>query len=92
MSPGILAYDITPVQLESWVSSFRAYVANGKGLDNKAVVAYVRRFLDEQYRQSNIFSLISDDANMDDIVKILRDDLEIRFPLSTRRMRLFHME
>ena len=41
LSPGILAYDITPAQLESWVSSFRAYVANCKGLDNKAVVAYI---------------------------------------------------
>ena len=47
LSPGILAYDITPAQLESWVSSFWAYVANGKGLDNKAVVAYICKFLDK---------------------------------------------
>ena len=46
LSPGILSYEITPAQLESWMSSFRAYVENGKGLGNKAIVAYVRKFLD----------------------------------------------
>ena len=48
LSPGILPYDVTLAALETWISSFWAYVANGKGLDKKAVVAYVRRFLDEE--------------------------------------------
>ena len=60
LSPGMLSYEITPAQLESWMSSFRAYVENGKGLGNKAIVAYIRKFLDEDYRQSNVYSLIRD--------------------------------
>ena len=39
-----------------------------------------------------MFAMISDDLTMDQIVKILRDDLGIRFPLSSRCMKLFHME
>ena len=74
------------------MSSFRAYVENGKGLGNKAIVAYVRKFLDEDYRQSNVYSLIRDEASIDEIEKILKDDLKIRIPLSNRRIRLFHMQ
>ena len=88
----MLSYDIPPSELESWMSSFHAYVENGKGLGNKAIVAYIRKFLDEEYRQSNVYSLINDDASIDEIEKILKDDLEIRIPLSNRRVRLFHMQ
>ena len=74
------------------MSSFQAYVANGKSLDHKAVVAYIRKFLDKEYRQSNVYSLITEHASMDEIEKILKDDLELRIPLSNRRIRLFHLE
>lgn len=92
LSHAILAYDVTPAGLETWISSFQAYVSNEKGLDNKAIVAYVRRFLDEEFKISNVFPLISDDLCIEQIMNVLRKDLKTRFDLSSRPMKLFHME
>ena len=48
LQPGTLSYKATPAELDNWISSFVAYVNNGKGVDRKTVVAYVRKFLDEE--------------------------------------------
>merc|ERR1711867_52517 len=45
-----------------------------------------------RFSQSHPYSLIKEHASMDEIEKILKDDLELRIPLSNRRIRLFHLE
>ena len=92
LQPGTLAYSVTPAELDNWLCSFEAYVNNGKGVDKKTVVAYVRKFLDEEYRASDVYQQITEDKSTDEIMQILKDDLKMRYPLAARRMKLFHME
>ena len=61
LQPGTLHYTVTPAELDNWLSSFEAYVNNGKGVDKKTVVAYVRKLLDEEYRGSDVYQQITED-------------------------------
>ena len=92
LQPGTLSYKATPADLDNWISSFVAYVNNGKGVDRKTVVAYVRKFLDEEYRGSDVYQQITEDKSTEEIMQVLKDDLKVRYPLATRRMKLFHLE
>ena len=92
LQPGTLHYSVTPAELDNWLSSFEAYVNNGKGVDKKTVVAYVRKFLDEDYRASDVYQQITEDKSTDEIMQILKGDLKMCYPLAARRMKLFHME
>ena len=65
---------------------------NSKGMDRKTIVAYVQKFLHEDYRQSNVFLQLSEDKSTEDIMALLREDLKMRYPLSACHMKLFHME
>ena len=56
------------------------------------MVAYVRKFLDEEYRGSDVYQQITEDKSTEEIMQVLKDDLKVRYPLATRRMKLFHLE
>ena len=64
LQPGTLHYSVSPAELENWMSSFEAYVANGKGVDKKMIIAYFKKFLNDKYCQSNIFSQLTEDMNI----------------------------
>ena len=41
LNPGTLSYESTPRELEKWISSFKAYLANGTRQEPVTVIAYI---------------------------------------------------
>ena len=54
LQPGVLHYEISLRELDEWIASFEAYLANGKCVDSKTVIAYIRKFMDDDYCASQI--------------------------------------
>ena len=89
LKPGPLHYEVS--QQESEDSSFTAFLANGC-TEPKIAIAYLEKLMDDEYYTSQIPEQLSVEKTLDENLQVLRDNLKIRFVLSTRCMGLLLLE
>ena len=76
--------------MRTWCDNFTSYFLDGTNTSSAKAISYLKYFMDDEYRKMDL--KFSENMSLEDNLKVLEEEKNVRYPLILRRLRLFVMD